>query len=108
MESGDLADFAPLLRGECSIEDLRAKGINTKVIKKSKQRTRRVPTTDGQREEIIDREIELHDRGGVDFDRVIEHTDGKATPRHEVQQQSHITIEEANAKLDAILRRRLG
>ena len=44
----------------------------------------------------------------MDFDRVIEHTDGKATPRHEVQQQSHITIEEANAKLDAILRRRLG
>lgn len=77
MEAGDLSDFAGLLRGDNTIEDLRAMGINTEVVKKFKQKTRVVPKGEGSVEEVIDREIELHDRAGADFDRVIDRTVGK-------------------------------
>lgn len=77
LESGDLADFSGLLRGENNLEDLRGMGINTEVIKKLKQKTRVVPTGDGSSEEIIEREIELHDRAGLDFDRVFDRTEGR-------------------------------
>lgn len=75
METGDLADFAGLLRGENRLEDLRAMGIDTGVIKRIKQKTRKLP----KGEELVEREIELHDRSGTDFDRVINHTDGSPT-----------------------------
>lgn len=78
LESGDLSDFSGLLKGENNLEDLRGMGINTEVVKKFKQKTRRVPTgNDGETEEVIEREIELHDRSGTDFDRVTNHTDGQ-------------------------------
>jgi hypothetical protein len=82
LEAGDLADFAGLLRGENNLEDLRGMGINTEVVKKIKQKTRRVPggkDANGKDvvEEIIEREIELHDRAGPDFDRVVDQTAGK-------------------------------
>lgn len=78
IEAGDLADFAGLLKGENNLEDLRGMGINTEVIKKLKQKTRRVPTGNGdETEELIEREIELHDRAGSDFDRIIDRTLGK-------------------------------
>jgi hypothetical protein len=64
LEVGDLADFQPFLNGEASIKDLRAAGIRTEVVKRAKI------TAKG------DREIELHDRAGADFDRVIHETAG--------------------------------
>jgi hypothetical protein len=50
-----------------------------------------VPVGDGETEEVIDREIELHDRAGTDFDRIIDHTDGKATQRTEISGGIEIT-----------------
>lgn len=76
MEAGDLADFAGLLKGENNLEDLRAMGVNTEVIKKIKQKTRKVVGQD-EVEELVEREIELHDRAGADFDRVCDRTEGK-------------------------------
>lgn len=111
MEAGDLADFAGFLKGENNLEDLRAMGINTEVVKKLKQKTRKVPVAGGEKddvEEIIEREIELHDRSGEDFDRVINHTDGNPTQRTESVNRTHITVDSAEATIDAILARRLG
>ena len=76
LENGDLSDFAGLLRGENSLEDLRAMGINTEVVKKFKQKTRRVPAGNNAVDEVIEREIELHDRSGSDFDRILDRTVG--------------------------------
>lgn len=77
LEHGDLADFAPLLKGEADLPKLREDGINTEVVKKIKQKSRVVPVGEGETEEIIEREIELHDRAGEDFDRIIDRTLGK-------------------------------
>ena len=81
LETGDIADFAGWQRGENNLEDLRAMGINTEVVKKIKQKTRKVPIPGGKGEieEIVEREIELHDRAGADFDRVMDRTLGKPT-----------------------------
>lgn len=76
LEHGDIADFAGLLRGENNIEDLRGMGINTEVVKKLKQKTRKVNVGDGKIEEVIEREIELHDRSGAGFDRIVNQTAG--------------------------------
>jgi hypothetical protein len=80
LEAGDLADFAGLFRGEISLEDLRGMGINTEVVKKFKQKTRKQMVGHGEDEhieEVIEREIELHDRAGADFDRIMDRTAGK-------------------------------
>lgn len=77
LEAGDISDFSGLLKGENNLEDLRGMGINTEVVKKLKQKTRVVPKGDGKVEEVIEREIELHDRAGNDFDRIMDRTEGK-------------------------------
>lgn len=73
LEAGDLADMEPVLDGVETLTDLRNRGINTEVVKKMKVKTR--TTDDGARE--VDREIELHDRAGEDFDRILDRTLGK-------------------------------
>jgi hypothetical protein len=108
MESGDLADFEDVIQGRTGLKDLRQSGIITEVVKKLRQKSRRVPVGDGETEEIIEREIELHDRAGADFDRVVEQTDGTPVQRQAITQHSSITIETAQARIDAILRRHLG
>lgn len=90
-EAGDLSDFAGLIRGENNLEDLRAMGVNTEVIKKIKQKTRRVPVADGTSEEIVEREIELHDRAGADFDRICDRTDGR--PNQSLTLDANVTAE---------------
>lgn len=64
LETGDIADFQELLTGQKTVRELREAGVNTEVIKKLK------PTEEGI-------EIELHDRSGVDFDRILDRTLGK-------------------------------
>lgn len=94
IEFGDIADFAGLLRGENSMEDLRAMGINTEVVKKFKQKTRKELVGQGEDakvEEVIEREIELHDRAGADFDRVVDHTDGRPTQRAKIEGDINLT-----------------
>lgn len=85
-EAPDMADFAGLLRGQDNLEDLRKSGFNTEAIKKIKQKTRLVPKSDGDGtvEELVEREIELYDRAGQNFDRVVEHTAGRARQSVEV------------------------
>lgn len=93
VEVGDLADFAGLLRGENSLEDLRGMGINTEVVKKFKQKTRKEVTGAGEDadvEEIIEREIELFDRAGLDFDRIADQTAGK--PMQPTEHTGEITV----------------
>jgi hypothetical protein len=75
VESGDLADFEPWLNGEKTLEQLRAEGLNTEIVKKSKI------TDKGSRE------LELHDRAGTDFDRITDQTAGKATQPIEVTEK---------------------
>jgi len=115
LEAGDLADFAGLLSGEHKLEDLRGLGINTEVVKKFKQKTRKQVTGVGEErqvEEIIEREIELHDRAGADFDRICDRTEGR--PRQSVTHDGDLglrTLEEGATeagKILADLRKRFG
>lgn len=77
MEFGDLADFDAVLKGDASLAEVRKAGLNTEVVKKFKQKSRVVPIGNNETEEIIEREIELHDRSGSDFDRIMDRTDGR-------------------------------
>jgi hypothetical protein len=80
LEFGDLADFMSVLKGEQDLEQLRAAGVRTEVVKKLKVKNR----VDSEGEHYVEREIELHhDRAGADFDRIIGTTDGLPTKRVE-------------------------
>lgn len=93
LEAPDISDFAGLLRGEDALEDLRAMGVNTEPIKRFKQKTRKVavPGQPGEVEEVIDREIELFDRAGDEFDRVCDRTSGR--PQQDVKVTAEVTHE---------------
>lgn len=71
MEVGDLADFLPLIKGEKNIDEMRQGGSNTEVVKKLKWGKHGI-------------EIELFDRSGEDFDRVMDRTAGKPNQAVEV------------------------
>lgn len=92
LEHGDISDFAGVLRGENNIEDLRAMGVNTEVVKKLKTKSRKQKVEDGEVEEIIEREIELHDRAGQDFDRVVNHTAGNPVQPIEAEVKGDLNI----------------
>lgn len=78
-EYGDLADFQDAVDGGLSLEELRKAGVNTSLVKKMKTRETVIKGKDGAPDEReIVREIELHDRGGDEFDRVVDRTEGKA------------------------------
>lgn len=62
METGDLADFMPVINGDKKLDELRKLGVNTEVVKKLKY------TKDGP-------EIELFDRAGEAMDALIGHTE---------------------------------
>lgn len=79
LEHGDLADMQEFLDGEKNLVDLRNMGINTEVIKRSKARRRTCTDKAGNVEVTVERELELHDRAGGDFDRVSDRTDGRPT-----------------------------
>jgi hypothetical protein len=77
LEAGDLADMDPFLRGDQTLDQLREGGVNTDVVKRCRTKVR--VTVGG--EKVVEREIELHDRGGEAFDRIVNHTDGRPTER---------------------------
>jgi len=79
LEAGDLADFADYLNGSKSLAELKAAGVNTEIVKKAKVKVRTLADETTETE----REIELFDRAGADFDRVLDRTEGK--PRQVVE-----------------------
>jgi hypothetical protein len=93
MERGDLADFQRFLDGTSDLKHLRDNGIYTDIVKKVKSKKRTIPGPEGSPPTIeLEREIELHDRSGEDFDRICDHTDGKATQRVEVTGPPNINL----------------
>jgi hypothetical protein len=81
LEWPDLADFEPYLASEMSLEELQAGGVVTEAVKKAKVRVR--TASDGTTE--TEREVELFDRAGTDFDRVLDRTEGKPHQTLEVE-----------------------
>ncbi len=73
LEQADMTDFEPYLEGEANLRELRGNGVNTEVVKKVK--TKRIITPQG--EQMVEREIELHDRDGKEFDRVLDRVSEK-------------------------------
>ena len=76
-EDPDLADFETLTDGTQNPSDLRRQGVDTSVIRKCKSKRRTIPNGDDTPIVEIEMEIELHNRGGEEFDRVMENTHGK-------------------------------
>jgi hypothetical protein len=85
LEHGDMADFDELIFGETQLEELRAKGIHTAIIKRFTRRVRTKTRRDGTVEKNVSVTIELHDRSGKAFDRIMDRTVGKLS-RLTVQQ----------------------
>ena len=102
-EDADLADYQELMDGKLTIKQLRDVGINTSAIKKYKQKSRVVPLGDGDKEEIIEREIQLHDRSGEDFDRVMDRTIGKALAAQPEEQASDLQMFDTSGQLESML-----
>ncbi len=75
-EHADLADFEEVVDGNMKLRELRDTGIDTAVVKKIKRKVKRYKQNEQEIEEV-ENEIELHDRSGQDFDRVLDRTDGK-------------------------------
>jgi hypothetical protein len=101
VEAPDLADFEEVLQGESDLRTLRQKGVNTEAVKKVKTKTRTTEGKDGGATTEVEREIELYDRAGVDFDRVVEHTAGK--PSQAVDVTSDGKPISAEATVDRII-----
>ncbi len=89
VEDPDLADFADAIEGGATLGELRDRGVPTRLIKRLKSKTR---TLKGGKT-LTTREIELHDRSGEDFDRVIEQTDGRPRQTVAVESQMPLAIE---------------
>jgi len=77
LEAPDLADFQPYLNGEVDLDALRSMGVNTEAAKKTKTKTRYSKDHNGEEVKEVEREVELFDRAGIDFDRVVSETAGK-------------------------------
>jgi hypothetical protein len=71
-EHPDVAEFQQYLNGALDLEQLQKAGINTSLIKKAKVREH-----EGESGRTIEREIELYDRSGEEFDRVFDRTEGR-------------------------------
>jgi hypothetical protein len=76
-ERADHADFEDLFEGRVSIAELRKRGVNTGLIKRFRRKTKSYSVKDEPVEETTV-ELELHDRSGVDFDRILDRTNGRA------------------------------
>jgi len=106
IEHGDLADFEPLLKGESSLNDLRASGINTEIVKKVKIKAKIELNEDGDPETVMERELELYDRSGNDFDRILDRTVGKPKQETTITHDGAIrTTAEGETAADTIIAR---
>lgn len=82
-EQPDIADFDSFIAGTMTLQQLRDAGVDTGMVKKASNR----PTKEGD-----SRSIELHDRSGDDFDRIIDRTLGK--PTQVLQHQGEVAFRE--------------
>jgi hypothetical protein len=112
LEHGDLAEMEALLDGRQTLQELQAAGVNTEVIKKVKVRRKTLFSDGAAVGEEVEREVELHDRAGEDFDRICDRTEGR--PKQSVTHDGDIGLRtpaegatEA-ARLLADIRKRLG
>jgi hypothetical protein len=87
IEGGDLSDFDAYLSGAKTLVELRESGVNTEMVKKAKARV--ITTKAG--DQIVERELELFDRSGDDFDRVANRTEG--LPKTRVEATGTITVQ---------------
>jgi hypothetical protein len=93
LEVPDVADFEDLLTGDATLKSARKKGVRTDLIKKIKTRTRTVGMDADENPIIeVERELELYDRSGEDFDRVVEQTDGRPRQTVGVQQEGKLDV----------------
>lgn len=75
LHRGDLANFDGFLERGMTLDQIRAEGVDTAVIRKARVKVRK--KTDGAVE--ITREIELADRRAQTMDRVMDRTEGRPT-----------------------------
>ena len=80
-----MARYDTLVSGAQSLEELEAKGIDTAVVKKLKER--HDLDKDGN-VVAVTRELELHNLAGEEFDRVMDRTDGK--PKQTMELESNL------------------
>lgn len=102
----DLADFEPYAKGDVSLQDLRAAGIDTSMLKKAKVKNRKVFSggPDDAPEELVEREIELKDPAGEEFDRIADRTEGRPTQRVDLKHEPSIrTPADGEAEADQLL-----
>ena len=92
----DMADFGPLMRGEVTIEQLRASGVDTSRIKKVVRRT----DAEGN---VVSVAIELHEHGGRDLDRLCDRTAGKPTQPIDAKDSSLPDVTDLNNRLKRLL-----
>jgi hypothetical protein len=96
--AGEIADFEDYCNGKVSLEELKAKGVSTRLLKKVKERVGKAGTT---------REIELHDQLGQVVDQIIDRTLHKALTKTE--NTHHVTMStEDRQKLIEDARKQLG
>jgi hypothetical protein len=105
LEYGDIGEMEKLLNGEVTLEELKKTGINTEVIKRVKTKRRTLPNNGG---EEIEREIELHDRAGGEFDRICDRTEGKPRQTVDVNQSATISAADGAISLDTLVNRVKG
>lgn len=104
LESPDLADFQALVGKGATLDGLRRKGIDTTKIKKLKTKTK----IDNDGTEVVEAEIELHDRAGESFDRIVNQTAGAPKQTLEVDATVASRIDEATVDQANWLARRFA
>lgn len=97
IENPDMADFATLIDGVETLEEVRSRGIDTSQIRKLKHKA--FTTEDGTTEKSC--EIELHDRSGENFDRICDRTNGRPRQELEVNTDGNLELRTADSRADA-------
>lgn len=93
IEDPDIADYEEYLGGQINLQELRARGVDTRPIKKIDETVRRIPQgKDNEPIVEIERKLELHDRSGDDFDRILDQTAGKPTQQVQIDEKREIQI----------------
>lgn len=80
----NLAAFDPWIKGEMTLSQLEAEGVDISVVKSASI------TKEGRR-------IELYDKAGENFDRIVEHTDGRPSQTKDINVNVFLRTPDARA-----------